>query len=235
VTEWMPLDELDRLLAMVDVFEPLPPRELRALAVGASLERLRARERMTIGPREHARRMIVVLSGRATVYELGPHGHRLTVSVAEAGTVVGVTGLSSRTRGLRIEATMPSVLCLVAWEVFEEVVRRNPEVGLRLLHVLGERIGVLEERLADLAYKEVPARLASAILRLVEGEGLMGLEGQRLPTPYTHKQLASMIGANRETTTRALGTLRGRGIIDIRERYIYVLDPEALRQAAQQV
>jgi CRP/FNR family transcriptional regulator, cyclic AMP receptor protein len=166
---------------------------------------------------------------------LAPYGHRLTVSVAEAGTVVGVTGLSPRTRGLRIEATMPSLLCLVAWEVFEEVVRRNPEVGLRLLHVLGERIGVLEERLADLAYKEVPARLASAILRLVEGEGLMGPEGQRLPTRYTHKQLASMIGANRETTTRVLGTLRGRGIIDIRERYIYVLDPEALRQAAQQV
>jgi hypothetical protein len=53
-----------------------------------------------------------------------------------------VADLSERARGLRVGATMPSVLCLVA---FEGVVRRNPEVGLRLVRVLGERIGVLEE------------------------------------------------------------------------------------------
>ena len=43
-----------------------------------------------VGPRKHARRVIVLLSGRATVYEPGPHGHRLTVSGAEASAVVGV-------------------------------------------------------------------------------------------------------------------------------------------------
>jgi CRP-like cAMP-binding protein len=72
---------------------------------------------------------------------------------------------------LRVETAIPSLLCLVAWETFEGVVLRNPEVGLRRLRVLGERIGVLETRLADLAYRKVPARLAGAILRLVEGEG----------------------------------------------------------------
>ena len=188
-----------------------------------------------VGPREHARRVIVLLSGRATVYGPGPHGHRLTVSVAEAGTVAGVAGASPSVRGgLRVEATMPSLVCLIAWDSFEGVVRRTPEVGLRLLRVLGERIGVLEERLADFAYKEVPARLASAILRLVEGEGVIGPEGERLPTRYTHTQLASMIGANREAITRALGALREGGIIEIRERHIHVLDPEALRRVARE-
>ena len=133
-----------------------------------------------------------------------------------------------------MEATMPSLLCLIARDLFERVVRRNPEVGLRLLRVLGERIGVLEERPADFAYKGVPARLASAVLRLVEGEGLMGPKGERLTTSYTHAQLASMIGANREATTRALGAMRDGGIIEIRERRIHVVDIEALRQAARQ-
>jgi len=100
---------------------------------------------MTIEPREHARRVIVVLSGRATVHEPGPRGRGFTLSVVEAGTVVGVAGLSERARGLRVVATMPSLLCLVALGAFERVLRRNPEVGLRLVRVLGERIGVLEE------------------------------------------------------------------------------------------
>ena len=94
----------------------------------------------------------MLLSGRTAVYEPGPRGHGLTLSVAEAGTVVGVAGLSERARGLRVAATKPSLVCLVAFEAFEEVARRNPEVGLRLVRVLGERIGVLEERLAELAH-----------------------------------------------------------------------------------
>ena len=228
------MNELDRLLASVDVFEPLPPREFRALSKGASLERLGAGEGITVEPQEHARRVIVVLAGRAAVYEPGPRGHGLTLSVAEAGTVVGVAGLSERARGLRVVATMPSLLCLVALGAFEGVVRRNPEVGLRLVRVLGERIGVLEARLAELAYGGVTARLAGAIVRLVEGEGVMGPKGARLPTRYTHRQLGSMVGANREAVTRALGKLRRGGIIEIRERRIRVVDLEALRQAARQ-
>ena len=86
---WLPLKERQLLFAMVDVFETLPASELRALASGASLEHLGAGETMMAGPQEHARRVIVLLSGRAQVYEPGPEGHTLTVSVAEAGTVVG--------------------------------------------------------------------------------------------------------------------------------------------------
>ena len=232
VTEWMDLEELGRLLALVDVFERLLPEEQRALASGASLERLGAKQTMMVGPREHPRRVLVLLSGRATVYEPGPRGRRLTVSVAEAATLVGAAGFSERPRGLRLEASMPCVLCLLGREAFEGVVRRNPEVGLRLLRILGERIGVLEERLADMAHREVPARLASAILRLVEGEGVMGTEGGWLPTRYTHQQLASMIGANREAITRALKTLRERGALEVRGRRIHVVDREALKRAA---
>ncbi len=80
--------------------------------------------------------------GTAWVEKVGLSNFRV---LREAGTVVGVAGLSERARGLRVVATKPSLLCLVAFGAFEGVVRRNPEVGLRLVRVLGERIGVLEE------------------------------------------------------------------------------------------
>jgi CRP/FNR family cyclic AMP-dependent transcriptional regulator len=229
---WMPMEEVVRLLASVDVLETLPSSELRELASHASLDRLKARETMAVGPQEHARRMMLLLEGRARLYEPGPRGHRLTVAVAEAGTVAGVAGLSERPRGVRVEALLPSVFCFVGWEAFEETVRRNPEAGLQLSRVLADRIGVLEERLGDVAYREVPARLAGAILRLVESEGVMGREGARLPTPYTHAQLASIIGSNREATTRALGALREQGVVQVRDRCVHVTDPEALHRTA---
>jgi CRP/FNR family transcriptional regulator len=229
---WMPMEELVRLFASVDFPETLPPQELRELASRASLERLGKRETMAVGPREHARRMMLLLEGRARLYEPDPRGRRLTIAVAEAGTVAGVAGLYERPRGLRVEALVPSVLCFVGWGAFEEAARRNPEAGLRLARALADRIGVLEERLAEVAYGEVPARLAGAILRLVESEGVMCREGARLKTPYTHEQLASMIGANREATTRALGALRKRGVVQVRDRCVHVTNPEALHRTA---
>lgn len=57
--------------------------------------------------------------------------------------------------------------------------------------------------------------------------------GRRLPTRYTHRQLASMIGANREAVTRALKGLREGGAVEVRDRIIHVVDPDGLRRAAE--
>ena len=95
------------------------------------------------------------------------------------------------------------------------------------------RVRAMEARWADLASKEVSARLASMLLQLVESEGVMTAGGIRIATRYTHRQLAAMIGSNREATTRALGQLRREGAVRLRDRYIYVTNMEALKRAAE--
>jgi CRP/FNR family cyclic AMP-dependent transcriptional regulator len=231
---WLSFGELERLLAMVDVLEPLPPQEVQALASSCRVSRLKRRETMFVDPEAHVERTILLLAGRARVCEELPHSRTLTVSVAEAGSVVETTGLAPRPQGLTIEAVIPSVLCFVARENFEGLLRRNSEVGLRLLGVLGERIVVLEERLMDLAHKEVTARLAGTIVRLVDSEGVVTPQCRKIPSSYTHQQLASMIGSNRESTTRALARLRDEGLIEVRKRCIHVTDMAGLGRMADE-
>ena len=55
----------------------------------------------------------------------------------------------------------------------------------------------MEARWADVAAKEVSARLASMLLLLIESEGVVTPKGYRIPIRYTHRQIASMIGATR--------------------------------------
>jgi CRP/FNR family transcriptional regulator len=84
-----------------------------------------------------------------------------------------------------------------------------------------------------MARKEVPARLAGLILRLSEFEGLLTGDGSRMiPTRYTHQQLASIVGSNREAVTRAFGKLRKAGAVELRGRRIYVTDVDALNRLA---
>jgi CRP/FNR family transcriptional regulator, cyclic AMP receptor protein len=224
----------ERLLAMVDILEPVPGEEIRTLARRSAFACLDAREAVLVAPEEHAERLLLLLEGRAQVCEESDHPEQgLTISVVEGGTLVGATGFAPRTWGLRVEALEPSIICGVRRRTFDELVGRNPTLGTRVAALLATRLIETESRLADLASKEVPERLASQILRLVESEGVVTREGIRIDTPYTHKQLGTMIGAKREAVTRAFGKLRWTGSVELRNRRIFVTDPEALKHTAR--
>ena len=223
----------ERLLALVDILEGVPPEDVRALARRSAFESLDARDAILVSPDEHAERLLLLLEGRAQVYEDSDCGQELTVSVVEGGTLVGATGFAPHAWGLRVEALEPSIVCGVRRRAFDELVFRNPILGTRVASMLARRLIETEGRLTDLACKEVPERLASQILRLLQSEGIVTREGYKIPTPYTHRQLGTMIGAKREAVTRAFGKLRWTGGVELRNRRIFVTDPDALERAAQ--
>jgi CRP-like cAMP-binding protein len=83
------------------------------------------------------------------------------------------------------------------------------------------------------ANKEVVARLAGQILRLLDSEGVVERRGgYSLPSAYTHEELGAMVGAGRVAVTRALGALQEEGAVEMRQRIIHVKDPEELRRIA---
>jgi CRP/FNR family transcriptional regulator len=234
VIEDAPLKELERLLAMVDILEPLPPEELGRLALLSSLRRLEEGEAFALD--ENPEGLLLLASGRVRVHEPSHTGGQdLTFSMIEKGTVVAQSGFAVRlSRALRVKALQPSTVLVLGWEDFEELVVRNPQVAIKTIRLLSERLAVSEGRLSDLIRKEVPARLAGLILSLSEHQGIvMGDGNRRIPTRYTHQQLASMVGSNREAVTRAFGKLRKAGAVEIRDRHIYVTDVDTLNCLAE--
>ena len=102
--------ELERLLAKVDILEPLPPEELERLAPLSSSMRLEAGEAVAL--EEDRETLLLLASGRVRVHELSTTGGPdLTFSMIEEGTVVGQTGLAVRlSRSLHLEALKPSIV-----------------------------------------------------------------------------------------------------------------------------
>ena len=234
VSNELPMREIRRRLSWVEFLSPLSEEEMVAFLRDASFLRLEEGNEMVVGPEEHAEWMLVVVAGQLQVYErsLGS-GRELTLWVSGDGEAVCVTGLVPRwTRELHLRALEPSLLCRVGREALEGAVRRSPEVGLRLARTLANRLQLMEDRWADMVEKEVSERLAALIYMLVESVGVMTKEGPMIPTRYTHQQLGSMIGSNREAVTRALGDLQGCGAIKVKARRLYVSDFEALRRSA---
>ncbi len=226
-------EEKIRLLSVVDVLEPLSGEELEEFSRCVPDTHVE-RGQVIYAPEDKSEALFMLKRGKVRIYKVTPEGWQFTLAVVESGTMFGEMALTAqRMREAYAEAAEPSDICILRSEDLEWLVRKNPDVGLRMIHVLSERLRLCEERLEDIGLKDVPARLAKLVLQLAESEGVMTPAGPRIPTHYTHWQLATMIGTSRESVTRAFTRLQRRGAVLLKDRRIYVKDIEALEGAAR--
>jgi CRP/FNR family transcriptional regulator, cyclic AMP receptor protein len=231
----MPEERRLKLLSLVDVLEPLSEEELKDLAERCTNISLRGGEDF-YRPELHDGGLFLILEGRVRVYHTAPVGKETTLDLLGSGTVLWARSMEL-TSGQVVDAQAvgPSVLAFMDREDLERFVLNKPEVGLKLMDLLALRLGSSNERMAEVAHKDVHSRLASHILRLLESEGVVDRRGgYKLPTAYTHEELGTMIGAERVAVNRALGRLQGEGVVKLRKRRIHVSDTEALRRLAEQ-
>ncbi|MBA2713623.1 MAG: Crp/Fnr family transcriptional regulator [Rubrobacteraceae bacterium] len=227
----LPKEKL-RLLSMVDVLEPLSGEELEEFGRRVPDTHVE-RGQVFYAPGDESEALFMLKRGKVRIYKVSPDGWEFTLAVVEAGTMFGEMALTAqRMREAYAEATEPSDICVLRRGDLERIVRANPDVGLAMMRVLSERLRACEERLEDIGFKSVSARLASLVLQLAKSEGIMTSEGPRIPTHYTHQQLATMIGASRESVTRAFTKLQGEGAVELKDRRIYLKDVDTLASAA---
>jgi CRP/FNR family transcriptional regulator len=218
---------------MVDILGPLSEEELEDLAKRAP-DTFLEQDDVLYTPREGTERLFILKKGRVQCYEVNGEGDEITLSVIDDGNVFGEMALIGQSlSGLYVRAIEPSTVVSLRREDVEHLIRNKPEVGLRLVRDLAERLHALEARYADIIGKDVPARLATLILTLVDSEGVISSESYRIPTHYTHEQLASMIGCKRVAVTRAFRKLEEGGAVELKERRIVVKDLYALKELAE--
>jgi CRP-like cAMP-binding protein len=226
-------EEQVELLRRVGIFEGLSREEVREIL--GDLLRRHAEINLQAGevfdtPQQRDGKLFILKQGRVRIYKM--EGSReFTLDVVDAGTVFGEVAFTAhRLRDSYAEATEPSVLLAMERADVEHLIQQKPQVGIRIISLLSERLRYYETRMEDVTLKEVPGRVASLILFLVESEGVKRPGEIGIPTRYTHEHLGTMIGANREAVTRAFGRLQDDGAVQVRQRLIYVEDVEALQR-----
>lgn len=227
-------EERARRLSLVDILEPLPEEEIERLNWRLPVFRLERGELCYV-PGDPADRLFLLHEGRVRLYKL-VGGRDFTLAVVGPGTVFGEMSLTGSSRqGAYAEALEPAEVSVIGKEDLRRLIREHPEVGIRIIELLSQRLQDREERLAEMASRNVTERLAALLVRLAEQEGVVTQEGYRIPFRYTHRQLGSMIGANREAVTKALGNLQRSGAVEVSDRRILVRNLKLLRKFAGHV
>src|SRR5215207_3928990 len=222
-----------KLLSLVDVLEPLSEEELRDLAQRCPDISLQDGEDF-YRPQQHDGGLFLIKEGRVRVYLIASAGKEVTLDLLGSGTVLWARRLELVDgHAVYAQAVQPTVLAFMGREDLDRFILKNPEVGLRMMDLLAERLGSSNERMAEVAHKDVVSRLASQILRLLESEGVVDPEGYKLPAAYTHEELGTMIGAGRVAVSRALKDLREAGAVQTGRTTVHVRDTEILERIAR--
>ncbi len=214
------------LLTSVPLFRGLTTDELVELFRGVQHEEILPRT--TFHDRAEGQEVLYVLKrGRVRLYRLTSSGKKVILMDLKSPTVFGSMGIfGQRLEGEFAETAEKSLICRVSRPALERVLRRQPEVALRLLDLLGRRLGEVERRVEEMAALTAEQRLAAFLLRLTETSG-------GILTGFTQDELAEVSGTVRQTVARILGQWRRKGIVSVRRRSVHILRRHILTGFAQ--
>jgi len=208
-------DKLEYLSAM-KIFQDLGQEELQAIERATTMMNCPA-GRVFYIPGETGEALFLLKKGRVQLYCLSPDGRKLTVKILEPMTFFGEMAiLGQGMYNTFAEALDDCLICVMSRQDVIRLLLGKPQVAARICEELARRAMEAEQRLEELAFKNVEARLAGLLVRLAgDGDEVMG---------YSHQELAELLGIYRETVTHVLSQLKARGWIDIQRKRIRLLD-----------
>ncbi|GAB4434277.1 MAG: Crp/Fnr family transcriptional regulator [Chloroflexi bacterium OHK40] len=184
-------------------------------------------------PGQPAHALYLLQSGQVSLQMLSTEGRVLTVKVVEPGQIFGHSALDGGERyDTYAEALKPARVVAVPRAAVLQALRSAPTLGSALIELIGQHRLTVSRRIDEVAFKSVPARLASVLLEMSEDQTEGPRPQQRVPR-RTHQQLAEMINAYRETVTKVINQFRDARLLDIDRSGITLLNPSRLRELAQ--
>lgn len=212
-------------LSAIEVFQDLSRKEMEEMDRAITMNTCR-KGRLFYIPGDTGEVLFLLKQGRVQLYRLSPEGKKLVVATLGPGAIFGEMSLVGQgMHNAFAEATEDCLLCVMSRTDVENLILSKPKVAFRFIEAIGKRLTEAETRLEETAFKSIPARLASLLLRLSEGSGpVVG--------GYTHQDLGEMLGTYRETTTQTLNDFKSQGLIEIGRKRIEIKDQEGLQELA---
>jgi CRP-like cAMP-binding protein len=177
-------------------------------------------------PGQSANDLLVLLAGQVGLFLRSDEGRSLTLRMIEPGQLFGHVALVDPAYDAFAEALSDIKVQRIGREQAHTAIMHNPALGLTLLEELARYRRTVSERIDEVAFKSVPARLASVLLDLARRHGAS------VPR-HSHRQLAEMVNAYRETVTKVINQFKAARLLEIEQTTITLLNLHRLEELAQ--
>ena len=173
-------------------------------------------------------------SGLVKTYKRGADNKEIILQITGAGEIFGEQALGSESsRTMAAEVLQEGVIYVIPRDIFLRVCEKRPELWREISGVLTVRKRQLEKKIELLCLRDVEYRILYYMAELARAFGAKA-NGSEYSIPLSQGELASLIGATRETTSTTLNTLARRGLIKLGRRQLIVPSVDGVLAAADQ-
>lgn len=221
------------LLRRNSLFAVLDDTEMEAMLEFAKVRRAAAEERI-FAKGDPGDSLYVILRGRVAVQTESDEAKVMLLNILDTGSLFGeIAMLDGGERTATVVAQEATELLRIDRRDFMPFLLQRPDLCVRLMTVLCERVRWTSAIIEDTVFLNVPRRLAKRILMLSQAYGRATDAGTRITTFVSQEDLANMLGVSRESVNKTLKQFQTAGAISYRNGYIIVHDESFLDQVSR--
>jgi CRP-like cAMP-binding protein len=219
-------------LKKIPLFQDLSHDTMHRLVTCIEMREVRRRQVIYL-PGDPGQAVFFVNGGRVKISKVTRDGKELTLAYRGPGEVFGeLVMIDGGPREEMAEAMENALITELERGEFERLVQKEGVIGYRLAKVIAQRRREVENKIEQLIFKDVNAKLAELLLRLATEYGIEDSRGTLVSLKITHQEMANLIGSTRETVSLTLSQFKRRGLIQTDGRKVILADREGLRALA---
>lgn len=220
----------EAVLKKTPLFANLTDTELHALATRTAKRRFQQGESL-FAEGDPCTGLFLVATGKVRIFKLSPSGREQILAVEGPGSSFAeLPVFDGGNYPAAASALEDTEVLFISRKDFQNFCREHPDVGLKVIAVVGSRLRRLVGIIEELSFTTVRQRLIALILRLVEASKTRSKEGIHVELTKGHQDLAAELGTVRELVSRNLSRLQAEGYLDVEGRKIVVKDLPGLKR-----
>jgi CRP/FNR family transcriptional regulator, cyclic AMP receptor protein len=206
----------------VQIFSGLNAEEINRIASYARSVR-KARGEFVYTPGDRADFVYVLRQGRLKLSVLSESGKEIAIDIIQPGEIFGEFALVDESPRSNMAQALDDLLMWVfPKRDFTHLLTTQPKLAMSYIRMVGDRRRRMEKKLSDITSKAVSARVCELLHEVGTSAAEIDAAASDYLVPLTHHDVASLIGAARQTTTTVLNDLERRGIIELGRGWIRI-------------
>lgn len=158
----------------------------------------------------------IINKGKIKIFKYTKEGKEQILYILSEGDFMGYLSLLKKGKfEFNAEALEDVSVCILTKDNFDSILKKTPEISLKILENLHDRIVRLEDLVQRLGTKDIEARIAGLLLSFARDFGTKQYEEIMIELPLSREEMANYIGVTRETISRKLTNMQDEGIIEL--------------------
>jgi CRP-like cAMP-binding protein len=179
--------------------------------------------------------LYLVASGKVKLMRMALSGREVLLDILHGGEYFGNLAISSGQCYTETAVAQTDCCILqISAQNFEQVLNRYPNVTMKVLKAVGQRLEEFQEIIKQLSVYTIEQRIAATLIRVAKKLGEQKQTGMLIQIPFSRQDLAAMTGTTVETVSRVMSRFSGEGLLSTGRKWVVLNDLQRLEQIAKE-